>query len=370
MADVFGGISLPVAASGATLADADLGKADPTGFALLSFCVAALRAAGAAEWSRLRRRPAGDTEGVQVVRKAYLQDPEQGTFDNDASLPGLWLWRRQGRQEDATSDYRQETSTFSLLWILPPDEPDKEALRRPFTNAAMKAIAAAIAIGRDPTWVDPDDDDPKAPTLAADDDAIVLPRATSTSPVTLSGASLNGVIGASEMLPRRGVTITTSVAAGAYDIVAPIVVTYIDWLGHEQTASLRLSDTDGGEVATSIFEAQQIVSVAIPAQQLATGSIRVGLTARAGRGSSLHKATGFTMVNLTDWSPHVLTIQVLDAGGSTSQTLRYYGAMATIVGVEQLRRDPAVRAWPIAVAPAGLDADLSIGGEVFSRAEL
>lgn len=370
MADKFGATSLPVALSGAVVDDAEQGKVDPTAFALLAFIVAVLRSHGAAEWAALRPRSAGDTEGLGVVRKAFVRDPERGSFASEKILPAMFLWRRQGRQEDATSDYRHETATFSLLWVLPPDDQgSKEALREPFVNAAMKVVGAALRQGRDPAWVDAADDDVKASTRLADDDAIVLPLATSTSSVNLSGAGLTGLIGNDEMTPRRGLTITTSAAAGAYNPDDPIVITYLDWLGNETTGSVYLEE-DGGEVANPTFEAAQVVSIALPAQQLTTGQIRVGVVARAGRGSSVLKMAQLMSVGMTEWAPHTLSIQALASDGSIADTKRYYGALATISAVEQLVRDPAVRAWPLPVSPAGLDIDVSIDGETMSRAEL
>lgn len=367
MSDRFGDLTLPVTPSGATLDDAVSGKADPTGYKLLTFVRAAIERACSAAWSELR--PREDAPGARVVRKAALRDPKKGQLDSEKDLPALFLWRRQGPQEQAYDDFRVERATFSLLWLMPPDGPQKEARREPFMAAIMKAASAAIQRGRDPAWVDPGDPDPKAPSYAADDDSVVLPLGTSTSPVTLSGAALTGIVGGAVMSPRRGLTFTTAPAAGAYNPDDPIVITYVDWMGRTTTAAVYL-DEDGGEVVNPTAEPAQVVSIAIPGQQLATGSIRVGTVAREGRGSSLLSRAGLMRCDFGEWAPIDVPIQILDSDSNVVDTKTYYGALATITAVEQLVRDAAANAWPIAVPPAGVDIDVAIDGEVVTRAEL
>jgi len=368
MTDVFGGVDLPVALSGASVETTELGLADPTASKLLSFCAAVMRADCGTEWASLRPRPSGDTKGSDVVRKAYVANPERYQFDSD-NLPSLFLWRTRGRQEQTSDDFRHETASFSLLWVLPPDDPRKEAKREPFAQAMMKSLGARIRDNRHPAWSDPGDADPKASTLVADDDAIVTASATATAPVTLTGGALNGVIGIGAMSPRRGISITTSAATGAYSLAA-IVITYVDWLGNQVAESIALTSVNGGQTIVSAFEAASVVSIAIPSQVSTAGSIRIGVQARTGRGSSLSKATGLLSVGLTEWSPHTLSIDIVAAGGNTERTAKYFGVIATVQAVEQYRRDPLSRAWPLATPPAGLDFDVSIDGENVTRAKL
>jgi hypothetical protein len=369
MSDSFGGLTLPASLSGAGLADADLGKADPTANTLLSYFVAVVRAQLNAEWGALRPRPAGDTEGANVVRKSAVANPEKGQFAAD-DLPALWLWRARGRQQDATFGYRTEDATLQVFWGLPVDRDNKATLRAPFGNAVMKAIGAALRDNRHPSWWHPADTDPKAPTRAADDDAIVLPRATSTLPVTLSGVGLDGVVGGATLNPRRGLSIETTPAPGAYNDVDPVVVTYLDWLDIERTAEFLLTEDGGDAILYAGGEAKAVVRVEIPAQQLTTGEIRVGLQGRAGRGSSITQFAQLMRVELTDWSPHTISIDVMASDGRAERTPKYYGVLGTIQAAEQYERDPSARAWPIATPTAGLDFAVSIDGEIVTSASL
>jgi hypothetical protein len=365
MTSTFGAVDLPPAATGDGIGDPGLTK-------LLGFCAAVLNADGAAAWAALRPRPAGDTEGLLVVRKAFVANPEEGQFES-GDLPSLFAWRPNGRQEDTTLGWRGETSRIQLLWVLPPDDQAKSALRKPFVNGAMKLLGAAIAQGRHPAWVDTTDafaavgKDPKAATLTADDDAIAVARPTQTSPLSLSGASLDGVLGGDPLSPRRGLTLTLAPAVGAYNAAAPVVVTYVDWVDNERTVALQPS-ANGGETVFSSIEAKQVLAVDVPAQVSEAGSFSIGVQPRAGLGSVLLDRVGFVRLELTEWSMHVLPIEVLGSDGRTERTLRYHGALATIVGLEQHDEDPAVGTWPLATPPAGVDIDVNVDGFTASSA--
>lgn len=103
---------------------------------------------------------------------------------------------------------------------------------------------------------------------------------TSTSAQEYTGAALNGALMslADWRLPR-GVSVTTSVSAGRYNITDPIVFTGPNWDGVETTASVYLTDTDGGETVSCGIE-QGILKptkVNVPKQLLAGGAFEFGV---------------------------------------------------------------------------------------------
>lgn len=363
MSDQFGAIALPPATTDAPIGDPALGK-------LASFCAAVLNSDAQAAWAAVFPRP-DDPALAPVVRRVFTSNHVDITW-TEAELPALFLWRERGRQTDATFGYRTEAATFRLVWVFPKDEAQKHATRTAMPRALMAALGAAIYQQRHPAWDDAGDDDVKAPTRAADPDAIALARATQTSPLTLSGASLDGVLGGDTLSPRRGVSVTTSAAAGAYSTAAPIVVTYTDWHGEEQTGTIDLTDADGGETVTGLFEAAAVTEVAIPAQALTTGTLSVGVMARAGRGSQLLERAGFMRLSLDEWQPTTVNVEVLDdsADQRVARVIRYQAVQATLTATEQHVRAPATTASPLATDPAGLDLDIVVDDWVATRAEL
>lgn len=369
MADTFGALEIPPAAGSEPAGDPALGH-------LTAFVAAVLNADAQAAWSAVFPRP-DDARLAAVVRRAFTQDQLLGGWTED-DLPAIFVWRERGRQQDATQGYRTETATFRLLWVFPKDEQLRHVERAGMPRALMATLGAAIYQQRHPAWVAEADAagtegaDPKAPTLAADDDAIALARPTQTSPLSLSGASLDGEVGGDTLSPRRGLTITTTAATGAYSTAAPIVVTFLDWTGREQTATVVLTDADGGETIASTFEVASVVSVAIPAQLATTGTVAVGLQTRAGRGSQLLERAGFMRLTLDEWQPTTVRVEVLDddAEQRVARVITYHAVQATISATERHTVDPMVRASPMATAPAGLDLDVVVDGLVVTRAEL
>jgi len=103
---------------------------------------------------------------------------------------------------------------------------------------------------------------------------------TSTSEQEYTGAALNGALMSLDdwRLPR-GVSVTTSVAAGRYNTTDPIFFTGPNWDGVEATARVYLTDTDGGETVSCGIE-QGILKptkLVVPAQLLGGGSFEFGV---------------------------------------------------------------------------------------------
>lgn len=367
--DTFGALSLPIAAAGAPIGDPGLGT-------LASFCAAVLNADAQAAWTALFPRPS-DARLQPVVRRTFTHAPvDGGWLEHD--LPALFVHRERGRQQDATFGYRTESATFRLSWVFPKDDQLKHGPRAALPRGLMAALGAALYAQRHPAWTSAADApgeagaDPRAASLPADPDAFALERSTSTSIVTLTGASLDGALAGETLTPRRGVSVTTSAAAGAYSTASPVLVTYLDWQGREQVGNVELTSANGGETVTGLFEAASVTSVTIPAQATTGGTISVGAMAREGIGSQLLVAAGFMRCSLDDWQPSTVNVEVLDdeAGQRVSRVIRYQAVQATISATEQHVLDPAVAASLLATSPAGLDLDVVIDGYVATRAEL
>jgi hypothetical protein len=117
--------------------------------------------------------------------------------------------------------------------------------------------------------------------LTADADAIITSFATTTSPDTRSGAELNGIIGAGEMDPPRGITISTTSDAATYNTTDPIVITGT-FQGAVQTAEITLTQANGNETIETGKTFSTITSVAFPAQLTTNGAFTVGVGTRIG----------------------------------------------------------------------------------------
>lgn len=116
---------------------------------------------------------------------------------------------------------------------------------------------------------------------AADPDAIVTSFATSTSPVTKSGAGLNGIIGAAAIDPPRSITLTLDNSPGAFS-TTPIPITGTDVNGDAQTAQLTPSTADGNETLETDKTFRTVTSIAFPAQADTDGAFTVGTGSKIG----------------------------------------------------------------------------------------
>jgi len=135
----------------------------------------------------------------------------------------------------------------------------------------------------------------------ADVDAIKTSIASSASPVSYSGAALNGVIGAGAISPPRNITITTTTHADIDAVV--VVVTGTDINGDALTENITL--TDGGGVTDAGLKAfASVEQVDIPAQGGTGGALTIGFGARIGLGKPLLSRAGLAAV-LLEVSPLV-----------------------------------------------------------------
>ncbi len=149
----------------------------------------------------------------------------------------------------------------------------------------------------------------------ADNDAIVTSFATSTSPVTKSGAGLNGIIGAGVMDPPRNITITTTGFTGAYNITDPIVITGTDVNGDVLTEERTPLDANGNELLVCLKCFKTVTSIAFPAQGNTSGTFKVGFGIRVGLrhkvkwpSSGLLLLLGFWVDGAPDFIPSYSTL--------------------------------------------------------------
>lgn len=327
MADTFGALTLPALTTDSPIGDPAIGK-------LLAFFKAVLNAYVGAAWAALRPRAGNE---ALPVRTTIADDPHLRTF-NEKDLPALFMWRRQGKPVDIASDIRVSEDLVRGLWVFPPDPQFKQTPRSPFGNALVHALDMVLERGRDPSWFDAGDTEPTAISYAADPVSIKTSIATSTSTVTYSGAALNGSVGTAIMSPRRALTVSTTLAGSpTYNTTGSIVWTYIDWYGQTVTASVKLTSSTAAQTITTVIEAKQVVSVALPAQLLTAGTFTFGTAAVVGRGSVLTTRAGLMKADITEWASVKLDIQVLDDEGRVDH-VKNYAAIQFELAIQERHR--------------------------------
>ena len=137
---------------------------------------------------------------------------------------------------------------------------------------------------------------------AASPTAFVLAIATSTSPVTLSGAGLTGGTGAGALSPARNVTVTVGGLGAGITNGSAVVLTGTDPTGAVQTETVTLTVVGSPGIFLGLKLFASLTSVAIPAQAAATATIAVGfgvllglsqkVRSRAGRLAVLQEVSG------------------------------------------------------------------------------
>lgn len=357
MSDIFGAVEIPVATTGTPIGDPALSK-------VAAFIAAGLNAYASAAFDALRPRST-----PRAVVGVFTHDPAERSF-NDEKLPALFVWRQSGQVADQGDYWRRSEERWSGLWIYPPDPQEKHTPRRPFTNAVAKAIDNVIERGRDPSWFDAGDTDPTAVSVTADVDSIVLASSTSTSPRSISGAGLDGVVGAASMSPRREVTVTTTAAIGAYS-TNPIVITCEDVFGNEREFSVTLS-ANGGQTIGIGEDIVRVVSIDEPAHPSTDGSISYGTAAVVGRGSVILKRANLHKLELVEWRPSNLKIDVLDAEDRPEYSRTYDALSFTLLVHERAETDlgDSTRFYPLDEAGRGLDFDVLEDGRIVTSASL
>ncbi len=360
MADTFGAVEVPVQ-SAEPAGDPALGhigdylKTILNAKAQAAFDAAALAAAG-----------------TPVVRAVYQEDPSQYVFD-DCELPALCVYRARGGFENSSQDFHEDAAEIRVVWMLPHDRCRKVDARHPFFNAVAKLIAKALHAGIDPLWTATGETDPLASSVEADSDSVKLAVATSTSPQTHSGAALDGVRGDDALSPRLQPTVTTGVVAGVdtYNVTDPIVWTVVEWYGQTKTLSATLTLVRGGETVGPPEDVAQVVSVYVPAQIAAGGTLRFGTEAFVGRGSELLEVTKMASLRATGWRPIIIRVEELDASGRKARTSAFEAVEVAIVAQEREVEDlsDTTRFHPMA-SGEGLDLNVLKDGLLVSRAEL
>lgn len=135
---------------------------------------------------------------------------------------------------------------------------------------------------------------PTTPDVA-DVDAIIATGASAATAQTLSGAGLDGVIGAAEMTPPRNVVLVLSSHAN-WDATTAVVAG-LDEDGNVIQESLLIPDA-GNVTVTGVKTFAKITSLYIPAQAgtagtftLGTGSLLGALNGRSVHGVAVYEAT-------------------------------------------------------------------------------
>jgi hypothetical protein len=346
MADTFGGIEIPVPTTDDPVGDPALAK-------LGAFLQAALNDKIGAAWAALRPRPAGASFELPV-RTVLVQDPVKRAF-SDSTLPALFVYRTKGDFDRDGDGFDTDHASIRVIWIYPSDTLEKTKPRLPFGNAVAKVARWALERERHPDWVDAGDDDTKAPSYSADTDSILVAKATLLATHTYVAASLDGAIGDDTMAPRREVTITTSVAAGAYNTGSAITITGVDAFGRTRTWTVTLTDADGGETIGIGEDIRSVTQVALPAMLDTDGTISIGTSSVRGRGSNYRERCGFRRCHLRSWQPVPIAIDILDAHDKRKDTATYDAIELQIDVLEFFSYDPD------ADADVGVDgADLTV----------
>ncbi len=113
----------------------------------------------------------------------------------------------------------------------------------------------------------------------ADVDAIKTAFTSVASPVTYSGAQLNGVVGAGTMAIPRNITVTTGAGGTPADVPANLTVTGT-YKGKPQSEVIAISQTAATVAGTKPFD--KVTSLALDAGQGTGGTLEVGFGAALG----------------------------------------------------------------------------------------
>lgn len=129
---------------------------------------------------------------------------------------------------------------------------------------------------------------------AADADAIIATGASSGSQQVISGASLDGVIGAGEIYPPRNITLTFSNHAN-WDATTAVVAG-TDENGVAQTENFSIPD-GGNATVTGATKFRTVTSITIPAQSGTSGTFTAGVGSLLGAAD--HIAAGLAVLDVT-----------------------------------------------------------------------
>lgn len=158
-----------------------------------------------------------------------------------------------------------------------------EADNEPVINSVAVDEATGIKPGRVVVRSAGGDSAAKLPVAipAADDNAIVLAHATVAADTTLSGAGLDGVIGAGRISPPAKLELVCTAHADFNDTI--FVVIYEDQDGVRRRENLNVPDGGGVTIRTEGY-ASKVISLFQPAQGGIGGSFQLGTTTETALG--------------------------------------------------------------------------------------
>lgn len=362
MSDVLGALELPVPADIIVYPPDERTRAagDPALLAVGSFAATVLQADVGAAWEVLDPgRPDqplaidGARLGTGPARRVWFTDPRLGYFEPN-ELPGLFVYRTgQATFFRYTADQYRRKWAIGVAWLGPQTTEDQQRRERdPFYNAVCTALHRALVFARHRAWVIDTD-------LASENGLVNDPIATSLSPMTLSGAQLDGALAAvAPFKPGRPVQVTTALAPGAYNTTDPIEITGKLDNGVSFTDKLYLT-ADGGETVVGLWSFRAPTSVLIPEQLLTTGTLTLGFYASPDvkEGSLVQRAAGFVEFKARNAEVKMLRVEQQNADPVLMR------AVECIVDVtEELGIDLAVhgQTYDPTAAP-GLDASFAQG---------
>jgi hypothetical protein len=348
MPDHFGLLKLPVATAPHGAAG------DPALDVLGAFLSAVLTAELTKAWAPL-------APGRPVVRRVFPFSVTKRRFLKE-DMPSLFVFRQgNGKSEAYTADAYRRTQTVLVQWVYPPALNEHQIDRDPFVNAVGAAMERALYRGRHPAWVVPSD-------LAAPS-GLLLPVATSTQPVTMTGGGLpggglTGPLASLRLQAARSVTITTGPAPGAYTVGVPIPVIGLDTRGVVLRDAVTLTGKDGGETVPTLWRFSAISALTFPAMASAAGLLSAGYAASPEvlLGSLLERHAGFFRLEVArpaEVKPLLVPIKNPETRGADAPMP--FEMVEIALSVEELLdEDPAVHYAPLAAADGGDGAELDV----------
>ncbi len=266
----------------------------------------------------------------------------------DTGLPALYCFRDGGHPPVSDAhEWRRTHDTVSLLWVFPVQAQTVAKLRSPIIAAITKTLDRGFYQNRDPAYVQAGDPDPSAPTFTEQLDAFLLTKTTSTSPVSYSGAGLDGANAGQPIAPSRGIVVNLGGPPSSWVDGSHIILTGTDVLDRVTSIPLVVTVAHLPGKLYSPSAMNSLTGIQIDAQAGTAGTIQVGTGARAGYGSNIVILGGFDieLTTTATWRP----LRIPLAG---SNQVRAYPAIRWQLTIpERLVIDPA----DSPLAGAGID---------------
>jgi len=97
-----------------------------------------------------------------MVRRVFTADPEDVVL-NESHLPALFVWDPdQTQHQQLADDWWTSDRRIAVMWMFEPGTVRQREDRMRVQSALTSTIHRALAMGRNPAWVDFGDIDPKA----------------------------------------------------------------------------------------------------------------------------------------------------------------------------------------------------------------